>query len=188
MIGSGEPCTSSITFHRGAGLHQPDIEHTKPHPLERRRHVAGRDTLGEALDDGRFADAGLAGQDRIVLTAPHQDIDELTDLVVASENRVHLAGLGLGGQVLRIAIERRRPLGLRGSSIRTARGADAGAIDRLQVLLFGPRPDPTMSRGQRIGIQLGELLGDAVQRAANVVRFQAGNKDVAGPDLGLAEE
>ena len=34
------------------------------HAAQRRRHVAGRDALGKALDDRGLADAGLAGEDR----------------------------------------------------------------------------------------------------------------------------
>ena len=49
------------------------------------------DPQGEALDDGRLADAGLAGQDRVVLPAARQDVDHLADLEVAADDRVDLA-------------------------------------------------------------------------------------------------
>ena len=119
MIGVGDSCTSSITerrpllefaLHRGAGLHQADIERAQPHAAQRRRHVARGDALREALDHRGLADAGLAGEDRIVLAPPHQDVDDLADFVVAAEDRVHFAGFRLGREILGKAVERRRAL------------------------------------------------------------------------------
>ena len=64
--------------------------------LQRRRHVAGDDPQREAFDDGRLADAGLAGQDRVVLPAARQDVDDLADLGIAADDRVDLAPCGPG--------------------------------------------------------------------------------------------
>ena len=63
------------------------------------RHVAGDDAQGEPLDDGRLADAGLAGQDRVVLPPPRQDVDDLPDLEIAADDRVDVALLGAVGEV-----------------------------------------------------------------------------------------
>ena len=49
------------------------------------------DSQGEAFDDGRLADAGLAGQDRVVLPAAGEDIDDLADLEIAAEDRIDLS-------------------------------------------------------------------------------------------------
>ncbi len=72
---------------------------------QRRRDVTGGDARGEALDDGRLADAGLAGEDRVVLAAAQQDVDHLADLEVAAEHRVDLAVAGGLGEVLRELVE-----------------------------------------------------------------------------------
>ncbi len=53
------------------------------------------DALGEALDDRGLADAGLADQHRVVLRAAAEDLDDAADLVVAADDRVELALLGL---------------------------------------------------------------------------------------------
>ena len=95
-----------LALHRRAGLHQADVEHAESHAAQRRRHVAGRDTLRKALDHRGLADAGLAGEDRIVLTPPHQHVDDLADFVVAAEDRIHLAGFRLRGEILGEAVER----------------------------------------------------------------------------------
>ena len=49
-------------------------------PMQRLRHVAGDDALGQALDDGRLADARLADQGRVVLGAAREDLDHPLDL------------------------------------------------------------------------------------------------------------
>ena len=82
-----------FALHRRARLHQADVEHAEPHAAQRRRHVARGDALRKSLDHGGLADAGLAGEDRIVLAPAHQHVDDLPDLLVAAEDRVHLAGL-----------------------------------------------------------------------------------------------
>ena len=50
-------------------------------PMQRLGHVAGDDALGQALDDGRLADARLADQGRVVLGAPREDLDDALDLL-----------------------------------------------------------------------------------------------------------
>ncbi len=80
-----------FALYAGARLHQADIEHAHADALQRRRHVALGDAQGKALDDRGFADPGLAGQDRVVLPASHQDIDDLPDLGIAPDDRIDLA-------------------------------------------------------------------------------------------------
>ena len=59
--------------------------------LEHGGDVALGDPQREALDDGRLADARLAGEDRVVLAAADQDVDHLADLGLAADDRVDLA-------------------------------------------------------------------------------------------------
>jgi molybdopterin biosynthesis enzyme len=100
MIGLGLACTSSITaaqallelaLHAGAGLQQAHVQRAQLHVLQARRHVAARDALREAFHHRGLADTGLADQDGVVLAPPHQDVDDLADLVVAADDGVHLA-------------------------------------------------------------------------------------------------
>ena len=78
MIGVRRALTSSITcfsrfsnspFTPAPACSRPRSRVAQHHVLERLRHVALGDPQGEALDDGRLADAGLAGEDRVVLAA-----------------------------------------------------------------------------------------------------------------------
>src|ERR671928_194286 len=88
----------------------------------RLRDVAGDDALGEALDDRRLADAGLADQHGVVLRAAAEDLDDAADLLVAADDRVELALLGLLGQVAAVLLERAVLLlaGLVGHAVRAA--------------------------------------------------------------------
>jgi hypothetical protein len=70
---------------------------------ERLGHVAVDDALGQALDDGGLADAGLADEHGVVLGAAREHLDDPADLGVAADDRVELAvarGLGEVGAVL----------------------------------------------------------------------------------------
>ena len=82
-----------------AGEQRADVQRDDAPVAQRLGHVAGLDALGEALDDGRLADAGLADEHRVVLGAAAEDLDDAADLVVAPDDRVELALLGLRGQV-----------------------------------------------------------------------------------------
>ena len=72
----------------GAGLHGGKVEREEPHIPQGRRHIAGGDSQRQALDKRGLADAGLADHHRVVLPAPHQDVDDLADLAVAALHRV----------------------------------------------------------------------------------------------------
>ena len=65
-----------LALHARARLHQADVEAAQRHALQHRRHVAVDDALGEALDHRGLADARLADQDRVVLAAAQQDVDQ----------------------------------------------------------------------------------------------------------------
>ena len=71
----------------GAGDHRTEVEADEPLVLEALGHVALDDAAGQALDDGRLADAGLADQHRVVLGAARQHLDDAADLLVAPDDR-----------------------------------------------------------------------------------------------------
>ena len=81
-----------FAFDARPGLQKSEIECSDRDVLQRIGDVALRDSQGKPFDHGRFTDAGLTCQDRIVLPAPSQDIDDLANLEIAAEDRVDLAG------------------------------------------------------------------------------------------------
>src|SRR3954453_23841590 len=82
-----------------AGQQGADVEADHAAVAQRLGHVAGDDALGEALDDRGLADAGLADQHRVVLGAAREHLDDAADLVVAADDGIELAALGLLGEV-----------------------------------------------------------------------------------------
>ena len=88
------------------GDHRRQVEREHPASLEGVGHVAGDHALGQALDDGGLADAGLADEDRVVLRPPAQHLHDPADLGVATDDGVEPALLGCGGEVDGVLLER----------------------------------------------------------------------------------
>src|SRR5690606_11316476 len=80
-----------LTLHTGTSLQQSDIQGAYPDVLEHRGDVAAGDALRQAFDDGRLSDASGTGQDRIVLPPALQNVDDLPNLVVATNDWVHFS-------------------------------------------------------------------------------------------------
>ena len=76
-----------------------DVERPDALAFQALRYVTRDDSLREALDDRRLADAGVADEDRIVLRTAREDLDHATDLLVSPDHRVELALLGRLRQV-----------------------------------------------------------------------------------------
>jgi hypothetical protein len=74
--------------------------------LEAFRNVTADDSLGQPLDDGRLADAGLANKDRVVLGTARQHLDDPAHFLVASNHRIQLALAGKLGEIAPISRER----------------------------------------------------------------------------------
>ncbi len=123
--------------------------------LERLGHVAAHDALGEALGDGRLADAGLADQDRVVLGPAAEDLDDPPDLLVAADDRVEPARAGLGGQVAAVLLER----GV--GALRVLGGDPLAAADALEGLQDG-LPAGRVALQDGLGLAAG--LGHAEQQ------------------------
>ena len=76
--------------------------------LEQLGDVGVRDPLGEALDHGGLADAGLADEHGVVLRAPREDLHDPLDLRLAPDDGVELA---VGGQLREVPSELVEELG-----------------------------------------------------------------------------
>ena len=91
---------------------------------ERVGDVVVDDLLGEALDDRRLADAGLADQHRVVLGAPREDLHDAFEFVRAPDDRVELA---LAGGLREVAAELIEDLAVAALLVvAVLAGADAG--------------------------------------------------------------
>ncbi len=93
-----------FAFDAGTGLQQAEIERAQRDVLEYVRYVALHDAQCQAFHYRRFAHAGLAGQDRIVLSAAQQNVDHLPDFGITSQYRIDLAGARLCSEVDRVFV------------------------------------------------------------------------------------
>ena len=110
------------------------------HPLFQQRFgdIAADDALGQSLDDGRFAHAGVADEGRVVLGAAGQDLDDALDLGLPPDDRVQFARVGQGGQVGAQLIHGRR------RALLPDAGVDRGFLHELR----NPIPDLFGGRAQ----------------------------------------
>ncbi len=124
----------------------------EPLVLERLGHVAAHDALGDALDDGRLADARLADEHRVVLGAAREHLHHAADLLVAADDRVDLALAGELGEVAAVLLERLElPLGiLVGDAL-----AAAHAGERREELVVASTPPCFSKSALDVAVVLG---------------------------------
>ena len=101
-----------------------EVERVDLLALQQLRHVGVGDPLGEALDDGGLADAGLADEHRVVLRPPREDLHNPLDFSLTTDDRVELA---LGGELGQVAAELVEQLGRLLALARTRGALGAGA-------------------------------------------------------------
>ncbi len=92
-----------------AGHQGAEIEGVELLVPQRVGHAVGGDGLGQALDDGRLADAGLADQHRVVLGASGQDLHDPLGLALAADDRIELLVARELGEVPAELVEHQRP-------------------------------------------------------------------------------
>ncbi len=89
-----------------AGDERAHVERDDFLVLQTLGHIFSDDAAGQAFDDRRLADAGLADEHRVVLRAPGQHLNHATDLFVPTDDRIELAAPGQLGQIAAVFLER----------------------------------------------------------------------------------
>src|SRR5262249_55536232 len=97
-----------LTAEHRAGDRAAHAERDDARRAERRGDIALDDATGDALDNGRLANAWLTDQYRVVLLAPTQSCQHAADLRLAHGRWVQLALACLVGEIAAKLIERRR--------------------------------------------------------------------------------
>ena len=95
-----------FAFHARARLEQAEIKRAQHHIFERRWHITGSNAQSEPFDNRGFSDACLARQNRIILPAPHEDVDDLSGLLVTTDNWINLAFARFLGEIGGKSVER----------------------------------------------------------------------------------
>ncbi|CAM5676624.1 hypothetical protein SGRIM119S_02326 [Streptomyces griseorubiginosus] len=67
--------------------------------------VAADDALGQPLDDGGLADAGIADEDGVVLGLAAEDLGDAADLRVTADDRVQPSGPGLEDEIAAVLLQ-----------------------------------------------------------------------------------
>ncbi len=89
----------------GAGDHGAQVQADQRLAAQGLGDVPGHHPLGQALDDGGLADAGLADEHGVVLGAAREHLHHTADLGVAADHRVELAGAGDLGEVRAVLLQ-----------------------------------------------------------------------------------
>lgn len=146
----------------GARDHRTEVERDEPLVLQGLGDVALDDALGEALDDGRLADAGLTDEHGVVLGAAGEHLDDPADLLVTADDRVELA-LACGGGEVRTELLQRLVLALR---VGCGHPAPSPALLECvqQPLRTGPLPTEDLTGAAALGRDADQqvLGGDVV--------------------------
>ncbi len=160
----------------GPGDHRTEVEGDEPLVAQALRDVPGDDALGEALDDGRLADAGVPDEDGVVLGAPGQDLHDAADLGVTADDRVELAVAGHLGQVRAVLLEGLEgALGRRGRDLAAATDLGDLRLDRVGV------EAEASGAGDRRQQLVGRDVGVAHRRGRVAGLLQDGRGGLGGP-------
>ena len=151
-------------------------------------HVADSDLLRQALDDGRFAHAGIAQDKRVVLGAARKDLHHALDFLFAANHGIELAVARLlsevGGELLeRVGAAPLLLRGIRAAKERQARtgttSTGAGERTLLVLVLGGEFLDSLFDGGGRHTQAHEDVHGHAV------ALFDDTDEQVLGRHVGL---
>jgi hypothetical protein len=160
--------------HAGSALPGEDrseVQHVHLPVSEHHGHRVLGDRLGQALDDGGLADAGLPDQHRLVSDAAGEHLHDALDLLVPPDDRVEPAPAGGLGQVPAELLEDRRDDDL---SSRESLGSGG--------LIAGEQLDDLLADAVEIGAQLHQDPGgDALALADQA------EQEMLGADVAVAE-
>jgi hypothetical protein len=158
-----------------AGDERAEVERVQLLVLQRLGHVALDDRLGEALDDGSLADAGLSDENRVVLAAAGEDLHDPLHLLLAPDDRVELSVTGGLREVASELVEYLRSLV--GCGVVRSHG------DSLLALVAREKLDHLLANAVEIGTQLDEHLGCNAFTLADEAEQDVLRTDVVVPEL-----
>ena len=164
----------------GARHQRAEVERVELLAHDRLGHVALGDGLGQALDDGGLAHAGLADEDGVVLGAAGQDLHDPLGLAVAADDRVELLLGGQLGQVAPELVEHERP-GL-GALLGALAGGGACLLALAGAGVARQELDDLLADPRQVGAELHEDLGGDALALADQAQ-----QDVLGADVVVAE-
>ena len=166
-----------VTAVAAAGDERAEVERVELLVLQRLGNIALDDGLGEALDDGGLADAGLTDQHGVVLGATREDLHDPLDLLLAPDHRVELV---VARSLREVAAELVEDLADPPWVPASARCAPT--CDLLLALVAGEELDDLLAHPVEVGAELDEHLGGNALALADEAE-----QDVLGADVVVAE-
>src|SRR5690606_14067948 len=158
-----------------AGDERAEVERVELLVLEGLGHVAAHDRLGEALDDGGLADAGLTDQHGVILRAAGEDLHDPLHLLLAPDDGIELA---VARRLREVATELVENLAAGLSALLLVR-AD---LHLLLALVAGEQLDDLLANPVEVGAELHENLGGNALALADEAE-----QNVLGSDVVVAE-
>ena len=167
-----------VTAVAGTGDERAEVERVELLVLQRLGHIALDDRLGETLDDGGLADAGLADEDGVVLGATGEDLHDPLRLLLAPDHRVELVVARGLREVATELVEHLR------AALRTRGGVVGLRADGrgLAARSAGEQLDDLLPHLVEVGAQLDEHLSGHALTLADEAK-----KDVLGADVVVTE-
>jgi hypothetical protein len=163
-----------VTAVTASSDERTEVERVELLVFQRLGNIALDDRLGEALDDGRLADAGFADQHGVVLGTTREDLHDPLDLFLAPDDRVELVVARGLGEVATELVENLRTLV--GSGVVSANG------DLLLALVAREELDDLLAHPVEVCAELHEHLGCNALALADEAE-----QDVLGADVVVAE-
>ncbi len=134
--------------------------------------LAGGDARGERRDDGRLADAGIADEERVVLGAPLEDLQQPADLDVAADDRVEAPLARALGEIPGVLLGA-------GSTAAGELGRQPGGDDVTRDARERGHVRPERARSEPEGLEdhrrrAADLLGERVEQVLDADRSRLG--------------
>ena len=139
-------------------------------------HVAAHDALRQTLGDGRLADARLTDEHGVIFRFAREDADDVADLLIAADDRVHLALAGTLDKVGAVLFQ--RVIGVLGVVTR-----DGAGLDLLELRREARLCDAV---GAEDALDVGSLVGEDAEH--QVLNGDIGVAAVFGLALGKIED
>ena len=139
-------------------------------------HVAAHDALRQPFCDGRLADARLADEHGVILCFAREDADDVADLLVAADDRVHLPFAGTLDEIGAVLFQ--RVIGILGVVAR-----DGAGLDLLELRREARLRD---AMGAEDALDVGGLVGEDAEH--QVLDGDIGVAAVFGLTLGEIED
>ncbi len=151
--------------------------------LQPLRHVAAHDALRQPFGDGRLADARLADEHGVVLCFAREDADDVADLLIAADDRVHLAFAGALDEVGAVLFQ--CVIGVLGVVARDGAGLDLFQLGHKARLRDAVRAEDALDGGGLVGedaehqvldgdVGVAAGLGLALGEIEDLARFRRG--------------